>query len=132
MSVVFGEVRAEHVGLVRDPEGLELTLTAVTAQGLPDLAPLGWQVQGAANVGLADILPTVLQATGLPVVATRHGGISEAVQPGEGGALVEERQRAREAKDFATADRDFSVWYQASGDDRQSAASLRSRRARSD
>ena len=34
--------------------------------------------------------------------------------------------------DFATADRDFSVWYQASGDDRQSAASLRSRRARSD
>lgn len=34
--------------------------------------------------------------------------------------------------DFATADRDFSVWYQASGDARQAAAALRSRGTRSD
>ena len=49
-------------------------------------------------------------ATGLPVIATRHGGIPELVIPGENGDLVPERDPVALAASIARSMDDPSSW----------------------
>jgi colanic acid/amylovoran biosynthesis glycosyltransferase len=51
-------------------------------------------------------------ATGLPIVATRHGGIPEAVEDGRQGYLVAERETARLADALAHLASDPELWRQ--------------------
>ena len=51
-------------------------------------------------------------ATGLPVVATRHGGIPEAVEDGKQGYLVAEQETARLAAALANLASDPELWRQ--------------------